>query len=114
MIKLDDLPTINPRLLGNGLRAIRKQCGLKQADVAHQLGVVRTTLVAIEYGNRRIKQAEFTKLADIYGRDPAILLDEILGLPLIPHQQPQFYLTHPNTQDQADWIALQHESMRDY
>ena len=56
------------------LKEIRKQLNLSQEFVAKQLGLARTTLVAIEYGNRKITADELVKFSDLYG----VSIDEIL------------------------------------
>jgi len=54
--------------LGGRLQDARRARGLTQQAVADRLGVARTTLVAIEKGERRIVPDELIKLAAIYGR----------------------------------------------
>ena len=49
------------------LKEIRKRLNLSQEFVAKQLGLARTTLVAIEYGNRKITADELVKFSDLYG-----------------------------------------------
>lgn len=56
------------------LKEIRKRLNLSQEFVAKQLGLARTTLVAIEYGNRKITADELVKFSDLYG----VSIDEIL------------------------------------
>ena len=62
------LDTIDVRKLGRELQQARQSQGLTQAAAAKILGVARTTLTAIEKGERRIKPDELTKLAEAYGR----------------------------------------------
>lgn len=70
-----DIPAIpDSGTLGRALRAARKRVRLSQLDAAKQIGVARTTLVAIEAGQRRIKVEELTRLADIYEVQPSSLL----------------------------------------
>ncbi|MFO8040229.1 MAG: XRE family transcriptional regulator [Sodalinema sp.] len=59
---------INLRELGERLRQCRKQRGLTQADAARDINVARTTLVAIEKGERQIKPKELIQLARLYER----------------------------------------------
>lgn len=54
--------------LGERLQQARKQCGMTQADAAEIINAARTTLVAIEKGERRLKPGELIKLARAYGR----------------------------------------------
>jgi len=44
------------------VRTYRKQLGITQADLAAKLGVARTTIVAIERGQRRLRASELTAL----------------------------------------------------
>lgn len=55
--------------LGQRLKAARTKRGLNQADAAEVIGVSRTTIVAIEKGERRINALELAKLSNSYGRD---------------------------------------------
>lgn len=63
------LDTIDRQQLGKRLQLARKQQRLTQADAARVLGVARTTITAIEQGERRIKAHELMELAKTYGRD---------------------------------------------
>ncbi|HXP99504.1 MAG TPA: helix-turn-helix domain-containing protein [Solirubrobacteraceae bacterium] len=60
------LPLDSPVLLAR-LRRAREDQGLSQGSVAEELGVARTTIVAIEQGERRLRPEELLALADIYG-----------------------------------------------
>jgi Zn-dependent peptidase ImmA (M78 family)/DNA-binding XRE family transcriptional regulator len=62
------LNNIDPRTLGKILRDARKKCGMKQSDVAKIIYIARTTLVAIEKGQRAVKASELNELARLYGR----------------------------------------------
>jgi Zn-dependent peptidase ImmA (M78 family)/transcriptional regulator with XRE-family HTH domain len=68
---LDDL---DPRSLGATLRLAREDRGWTQERVAQHLGVARTTIVAIEKGERRVKPEELVELATLYGRRVSSLL----------------------------------------
>ena len=59
----DALHSIDPRAIGQRLRDGRKARGLTQQDAADHLGVARTTITAIEQGQRRIQPAELIDLA---------------------------------------------------
>ena len=63
LVPADELPA----LLGR-LRAARKAKRLTQQEVAEQLGVSRTTLVAIESGNRPLRFKELVDMASLYER----------------------------------------------
>src|SRR5581483_4703072 len=56
--------------------------GLTQAEVAAQLGIARTSVVAIERGDRRLRPEEMVTLAALYGQR----LDELLR-PTAPARQ---------------------------
>ena len=68
------LQGIDPQALGAGLRETREARGWTQKHVADRLGMARTTLVAIEKGQRRLKPEELTELAALYGRKVSALL----------------------------------------
>lgn len=61
------LDTINLQELGRNLQQARKHKGLTQLDAAERIGTARTTITAIEKGERRIKADELIKLAQAYG-----------------------------------------------
>jgi Zn-dependent peptidase ImmA (M78 family)/DNA-binding XRE family transcriptional regulator len=63
------LETIDPKALGRRLQDARKARGLTQQDVANDLGSARTTVTAIEQGERRIRPEELIQLARLYGRE---------------------------------------------
>ncbi|NJN74658.1 MAG: ImmA/IrrE family metallo-endopeptidase [Limnothrix sp. RL_2_0] len=56
------------------LQEARKNAGMTQADAAKVIGVSRTTIVALEKGERSIKSLELVKLAEAYNRDIKDLL----------------------------------------
>lgn len=64
----DPLAEIDPRFLGARLRQAREARDWTQQQVADQLGVARTTLVAIEKGERRIRPEELMRLGALYER----------------------------------------------
>lgn len=70
----DILSTLDPRELGRRLQDARKQRGLTQEEAAAHLGVARTTLTAVEKGERRVRPLEFVRLTELYGRTVADLL----------------------------------------
>ncbi len=69
------LETIDPKLLGRRLQEARKARGLTQQDAAEHLSVARTTITALEKGERRIRPDELLQLAKLYGRT----VNEMLG-----------------------------------
>lgn len=58
---------LNPQTLGFELKKAREKRGLTQQDAAEMLGMARTTITAIEKGERRIKSSELIQLAEAYG-----------------------------------------------
>jgi Zn-dependent peptidase ImmA (M78 family)/transcriptional regulator with XRE-family HTH domain len=62
------LNTINPAVIGERLADARRARGLTQLHAAEELGVARTTITAMEKGDRRPRPSELVKLARLYGR----------------------------------------------
>jgi Zn-dependent peptidase ImmA (M78 family)/DNA-binding XRE family transcriptional regulator len=60
--------TIDSRQLGERLKEARKARGLTQEAVASALGILRTTLVAIEKGDRQVTPDEVISMARMFGR----------------------------------------------
>lgn len=65
---LQFLGSVDSRQLGERLKDARKARGLTQEVVASKLGILRTTLVAIEKGERRVTPGELIELASMFGR----------------------------------------------
>lgn len=80
------LDTIDTRALGKELYEARRKEGLTQEDAANIIGVARTTMTAIEKGERRVKAAELIKLARAYRRQVS---DFVRPRPYIEPFQPQ-------------------------
>lgn len=70
----DVLRALDPRELGRRLQEARKARGQTQQQVAEHLGMARTTITAIEKGERRILPSELVQLAALYGRSVGELL----------------------------------------
>ena len=71
--------------IGARLRVARETAGLTQADAASSIDVARTTLVAIEKGQRRIRTDELQKLARRYRTSVnALLRHESVYIDLVP------------------------------
>lgn len=62
--------------LGRSIRASRRQARLSQQTIADLLGMARTTLVAIEKGERKVRVCELSRLAEIFGVELPSLLAE--------------------------------------
>lgn len=70
----DPLESLDPRELGARLRAARNARGWTQQEAAEHLGVARTTMTAMEKGERRGRPEELIRLAGLYGRKLSELL----------------------------------------
>src|SRR5271157_5588662 len=62
------LEQIDPRVLGARLQDARKVAGLTQNVVADHMEMARTTIVAIEKGERRVTVPELLAFAKLYAR----------------------------------------------
>ena len=62
------IETIDPRALGRRLQEARKARGITQQEVAESLAVARTTVTALEKGERRPRPDELIQMARLYGR----------------------------------------------
>jgi Zn-dependent peptidase ImmA (M78 family)/DNA-binding XRE family transcriptional regulator len=69
-----DLTRIETRQLAKWLQHARKAAGKSQQDAADFLAVARTTITAIEKGERRVQPSELVRLAQLYGRTLSELL----------------------------------------
>ena len=58
---------LSPEEIGERLRVAREAAKVTQAAAASALEVARTTVVAIEQGQRRAKLDELQRLASLYG-----------------------------------------------
>lgn len=67
---------IKPAELGARLKAARTSAKITQEIAAGKLGVARTTIVAIENGERQVKPAELVALANLYGASVNSLVRE--------------------------------------
>ena len=62
------IESIPPPVIGRRLQGARKARGLTQREVAERLGVARTTVTALEKGERRTRPSELIQMAQLYGR----------------------------------------------
>ena len=80
-----DFDTISPSELGNRLRTARESAKITQAAAASALDVARTTIVAMEQGQRRAKLDELQRLAKLYQTSlNALLRTEAVHVDLTP------------------------------
>lgn len=70
------LDSISPKEIGSRLKSARSSARRTQEEAAVLIGVARTTIVAIEAGERQVRPAELTKLAEFYGVSVNSLLRE--------------------------------------
>jgi transcriptional regulator with XRE-family HTH domain len=79
------LDEMAPTEVGEQLRIAREGAGITQADAASSIEVARTTLVAIEQGQRRIRIGELQRLAKLYRTSVnALLRQEAIHVNLAP------------------------------
>ena len=88
--------------VGERLRIAREATGITQADAAAGIEVARTTLVAIEKGQRRIRPDELQRLARLYDTSVnALLRRESVYVDLVP----RFRKLGTSTSEAADAAA---------
>ena len=93
------LDNIDLRKLGELLQQARKKSGMTQADAAKVIEAARTTIVAIEKGERRLKPNELIKLARAYGR---AISDFVRSSPVTEPFEVQFRAAYQrNEQEEA-------------
>lgn len=79
------LEEMSPADVGERLRIAREGAGISQANAAASIDVARTTLVAIEQGQRRVRMSELQQLARLYGTSVnALLRQEAIQVDLAP------------------------------
>lgn len=79
---LEEMP---PAATGERLRLAREAAGVTQSAAADSIGVARTTLIAIEQGQRRVRMNELQRLARRYGTSVnALLRQEAVHVDLTP------------------------------
>jgi Zn-dependent peptidase ImmA (M78 family)/DNA-binding XRE family transcriptional regulator len=71
--------------VGERLRTARERASISQAKAGASIGIARTTLVAIEQGQRRVRISELQQLAGLYGTSVnALLRQEAIQVDLAP------------------------------
>jgi len=66
----------NDMKIGNRLKALREERGLRQVDLANAIGVALTTISGYELNTRTPRIEVLTKIADFFGVTPNYLLGE--------------------------------------
>jgi len=85
------LDQLSAEEIGTRLRLARDAAKLKQSEVAEKLDIARTTLVAIEQGQRRARVDEIRRLARLYGTSiNALLRTEAVVTDLAPQFRKQY------------------------
>ncbi len=77
----DEASGIEPRPLGRRLQEARRARGMTQQDVADTLGLARTTVTALEKGERRARPDEIIRMAGIFGRPVSELVGDREPIP---------------------------------
>jgi Zn-dependent peptidase ImmA (M78 family)/DNA-binding XRE family transcriptional regulator len=95
------LDSMDPKRLGDLLQQARKKNGMTQADAAKVIDAARTTLVAIEKGERRLKPNELIQLARAYGRSVS---DFVRPTPAIEPFAVQFRAVYQRHEQEAEEI----------
>lgn len=97
------LTDLTPADIGARLRLAREVAGITQANAAKKIGAARTTLIAIEQGQRRIRTAELRQLALLYDTSVnALLRHDAVHIDLVPR-----FRRHVGTGDEALNAAAQ-------
>lgn len=106
----DPLQSMDPRDLGARLREARNARGWTQEQAAEALGVARTTMTAIEKGERKVKPDELVRLARFYGRKLSALLRQ--GAPVEDFSAQLRAALPPDTPPDSDLLPHIHELER--
>src|SRR5271170_2074329 len=103
---MNQLEQMGPEDLGERLRIAREIAKYTQEDAASAIDVARTTIVAIEQGQRRVRLAELQKLAKTYGTSVnALLRREAIHVDLAPRFRKLIESKDKAASDAADLMA---------
>ncbi len=105
------LDTIDMRTLGSNLQKARKRSRLTQEDAAKVIDTARTTITAIEKGERRIRPEELEKLAYAYGRQVS---DFVRTRPTIEPFEVQFRGPTDRTEEDTEKIEVYIDQLEQY
>jgi len=85
LLRETDMNLPDSNKLGSILKQARQARGLTQEEVTASLGMARTTLVAIEHGDRTVSAPELIQFADFYGRSLSEWINQTkVSEPLVP------------------------------
>jgi Zn-dependent peptidase ImmA (M78 family)/DNA-binding XRE family transcriptional regulator len=99
-----NLQQLDPRNLGLRLQEARKGTGMTQLAVADHLGMARTTVVAIEKGERKITPHELLQFASLYRRAVSDLVSKrVVAESLVP----QFRASQKEADPSCDQAAVE-------
>ena len=96
------LEQMDPRIVGARLQGARKAAGLTQQQLAEALNVARTTIVAIEKGERRINARELIQFAAACRRPVSDIVSKQMTEALVP----QFRATH-QLDDETEQVTFE-------
>ena len=98
------MPDLDPRNLGLRLQEARKATGMTQMEVADHLGMARTTVVAIEKGERKVTSQEIVQFAKLYKRAVSDLVSKrVVAESLVP----QFRASQKDVDSSYDQAAIE-------
>ena len=108
----DPLENIDPKVLGERLRSARKAAGFTQDAAAENLGYARTTVVAIEKGDRKVNAGEIIRFARLYGKEVSDLVNVRKNYqPLVPQFRSGFAASNPGSELDFDKFVLVAEEL---
>lgn len=100
------LDHLDPRALGERLRAARAKAGLTQEQAADRLQLARTTLIALEKGQRRIRHDELRAMAQVYGASVnSLLRPNAIHADLVPRFRTHAAISEGESVDAAKLLS---------
>ena len=109
------LDGIDKKEIGRRLATARRQKGLKQEEVAVKVGLARTTMVAIEKGERAVKPEELLSFAEVYEREIGDFVRPIsMTKPAIAQFRGPAYATNEDIDNISPYIERLDELARNY
>lgn len=105
------LDNIDMKRLGGLLQKARKKCGMTQADAGKVIDAARTTIVAIEKGDRRLRPGELIALARAYGQSVSYFVRPRPVVEPFPVQFRAAYKRNEEEQTQIEPVILELEEL---